>query len=703
MKNAPAATYANAPVLLLFSVLIVFTGCFLPTEPSAPDDDPYAPENTISTDYFGEIRQPEDAGHSMSASPGWYADARFYHIWVNAFADSDGDGIGDIPGITERLDYLNSLGVNALWLSPIFETRGQNDPQGNMHGYDTTDHYEINPYFGDKTDVAALLDGAHQRGMRVIFDYVPNHISNEHPWFLEAYSGNPDYRDWFTWSNEDLDAYYDGPWSNPGYEHQVWHDPLGRGSYYYGIFWDGMPDLNFTNPDVRRKMADALIYWLNFGFDGIRIDAVKYLYEEDTDGNPRTAPIMSDADATIEYFAELREEILGEYEGLGLSKFMVLENWTGTAYLGDYARYQGRDAAHMSFDFEIGDEIINMVLPFAGNAEDLRNYLDRRQGYGVPAGFEYANFLSNHDNVRSRPVTETGNIEEYAALAAGYNILLPGVPFVYYGNEVGMTGTAGADINLRQDFPWSEVVNQTGDDASILEWYRAMLTVRTRYASVGRGVFAALEDDTLNPDVFAGLWRAAGELPVLFVGNHSELEQSLSYDLTPLLGAGYSSLSTVVGAPSASISASVLSTGNLPPHSFRVYVLGSDAEAHIIADRPVPAPAPAPEIFILGTFDGASWEYLLPAWQMTLDSDAEYQYSYSLSLNAGDVNSFKFYGESSGWLGGMELEEKPGGDAGNILSVNWADFSNIVIDAPVTGMYTLYFDWDDRLYWVDGP
>ncbi|AHC13980.1 alpha-amylase family glycosyl hydrolase [Salinispira pacifica] len=555
----------KTPLVLVLLTLFLLAAC--KPQPQGPGDE-----------YFGNFTPVNPGAESLGAPADWYSDARFYHIWVNAFSDSDGDGIGDIPGIVNRLDYLEDLGINAIWLSPIFETKGQDYPQGNMHGYDTTDHYEINPYFGDTEDVRNLLDQAHSRGIRVIFDFVPNHVSTQHPWFQYSVENSGGYGDWFVWEYEDLDNYYDGPWGQ-----EVWHR-ASNGRYYYGVFWDGMPDLNYENPEVRESMASVVTHWLNFGFDGIRVDAVKYVYEQDTDDNPRTAPIMEDTAATREYFAELREKILDHYGYRGFGKFMVVENWTNTDKLDTYAEFNGRAAAQMSFDFDLGGTIFYSLS--GGSPAALSSYLSTRDSYDMPSDFRYGNFLSNHDNVRSRPMTETGDNTETAKMAAAYNILLPGVPFVYYGNEVGMTGAAGDDIDLRQDLNWADVTSQTGDSSSLLEWYRALLTARKNYDELGGGQFTDVSSEASNGNIFAGLWQdAASDTAVLFVGNHNSSGVTPeSMNLSGYLSGVGSGVTTIIGSDNgAGFSSGSFTSGTIAGRTVKVYVLGSGSEPVLLA------------------------------------------------------------------------------------------------------------------------
>jgi alpha-glucosidase len=236
-----------------------------------PQADQIPAATSPSPGTFGNLEEIHPAVQSSlgAESADWYRDAVFYHIWVNAFNDSDGDGVGDIRGIIQKLDYLDDLGITAIWLSPFFESASESI---NLHMYDTTDHYRVDPRFGTNADVDELLVQAHQRGIRVIFDFVPNHVSDKHPWFQESAAGDSEKADWFVW--RDGSQAGSGPW---GQDVMHGHE---NGRFYYGVFWSGMPDINYRNQDAKDAMTNVAIYWLNRGFDGMRVDAVRYLYED---------------------------------------------------------------------------------------------------------------------------------------------------------------------------------------------------------------------------------------------------------------------------------------------------------------------------------------------------------------------------------------------------------------------------------------
>lgn len=406
----------------------------------------------------------------------WYKDAVFYHIWISAFNDSSGDGIGDIAGIIERLDYLQELGITALWLSPFFESSSS---AINLHMYDTTDHYRVDPRFGTEEDVDRLLLAAHQRGMRVIFDWVPNHVSAQHPWFMASARGDPDYADWFVW--RDQPGSQNGPWGQT-----VWHRNR-NGRYYYGVFWSGMPDLNYRSQAAKIAITNVAIHWLNRGFDGIRVDAVKYLYE---DPETQRGGYM-DQPENYAYFQALRSQVLDEFAnhedrfGQPTHKFMVAENWTSNlSNIERYMVHEDRPGFHMSFDFALAEILARRD---AGRLHNQWTWQTERLHPNAWMG----TFLSNHDDVAIRPFSQHVLPLYQPVLAA--LLLGPGTPFVYYGNEIGMedarqfAGASHADRRHRQAMDWEAAKKQLQEPDSLLNMHRRLIQLRMEHPSLRRG------------------------------------------------------------------------------------------------------------------------------------------------------------------------------------------------------------------------
>ncbi|KGE72815.1 alpha-amylase family glycosyl hydrolase [Spirochaeta lutea] len=477
MNNLKRGTADIWAVLLVLGVMAFLGGCVTPGL-DKPAGDEFQFHTSPSPETFEDLEQIQPVAETSLGSDtrDWYRDAVFYHIWVNAFNDSDGDGVGDIPGITEKLDYLADLGVTALWLSPFFESASE---AINLHMYDTTDHYRVDPRFGTLADVDHLLAQAHDRGIRVIFDFVPNHVSNKHPWFQDSAKGRDGKDGWFVW--HDTSQAGSGPWGQ-----QVLHE-YAAGSYYYGVFWSGMPDINYRNQAAKDAMTNVAIFWLNRGFDGMRVDAVKYLYEDP--GMIRGG--YEDQAETFRYYQALRSQILDAYsshtdgQGRPLHKMMVAENWTSDrSSLESYMVKDQKTAFHMTLDFPsayaLNDRNIAMINShFSWAVESLNP--EARMG----------TFLSNHDNVVIRPGSRH-SVQMVRAVTAA-QLLGVGTPFIYYGNEVGQAdadqyaGQSHEDRRHRQPLEWSLVADQEADPASLLNLVRELTALRSERESLRRG------------------------------------------------------------------------------------------------------------------------------------------------------------------------------------------------------------------------
>jgi alpha-amylase len=428
-----------------------------------------------------------DPAQSLPAAEGWHKDAVVYHVWIAAFRDSDGDGIGDLRGIIQSLDILRELGVNALWLSPFFQNASS---LRNLHGYDVIDQYSVDPRFGTNDDADKLIREAHARGFRLIFDFVPNHLSTRHPWFIESRGPTSPKRDWFLWRDEPPP----GPWTGFN-DRSDWH-PLD-GAFYYGIFWSGMPDLNHRNPEVRLALAQAARHWLDRGFDGIRMDAVRYLYE-DLDGEGAKAD-QEDQPETIEWFAAWRREVMNPYASEGFAKFMVAENWTGDRKkLLAYLRHQDRPVFQMTLNFPLLRAFTRLD---ARAARELWIW-----DATLPSGSWLGNFTSNHDLAADRPGTLFAGQPDKLRAQAAWLLLGPGTPFLYYGNEIGQPqGPQRGDTRHRQPLDWTELNRQRADPGSLWHWHRRLIQLRHDHVSLRRGKARFLETDA-GPDLLV-FWR----------------------------------------------------------------------------------------------------------------------------------------------------------------------------------------------------
>ncbi|MFN1833997.1 alpha-amylase family glycosyl hydrolase [Balneola sp. MJW-20] len=362
----------------------------------------------------------------ISSDSKWWNEVVFYEIFVRSFYDSDGDGIGDFNGLTEKLDYLNDgnpdtdsdLGIGGIWLMPI-----HNSPS--YHGYDVTDYRSINPDYGTMEDFKNFLSEAHSRGIKVIIDYVMNHSSSQHPWFQQSAAGNPAFRDFYRWS--DTDPGYSGPWGQ-----QVWHPR--NGEYYYGLFWGGMPDLNYEHSAVKDSMFAISDFWIKeIGVDGFRQDAVLYI---DEDGS-----ILKNTPETFQFWNEFNT-ILKNGDP---NAFAVGEAWEPTEIA---LQYMSDDRLDYVFEFDLAQAILNGV-----NQSDADRIISQMQKvYDSYPFLQYGTFLTNHDqnrvmNVLSRDINK-------AKTAASLFLTLPGIPYLYYGEEVGMLGQK-PDEDIRLPMQWS--------------------------------------------------------------------------------------------------------------------------------------------------------------------------------------------------------------------------------------------------------
>ncbi|MBD3348177.1 MAG: T9SS type A sorting domain-containing protein [Candidatus Eisenbacteria bacterium] len=448
----------------------------------------------------------EPGGGYDPSQLGWWNDCVFYEIFVRSFYDSDGDGIGDFPGLTQKLDYLNDgdpgtdddLGVTGIWLMPI-----QDSPS--YHGYDGVDYRSINPDYGTMADFQTFLAAAHDRGIKVIIDYVMNHCSNQHPWFVESAQGSPGYRDYFRWSESDPG--YTGPWGQ-----NVWH--WHPSDWYYGLFTSGMPDLNYENSAVRDSMFQIADYWLDtVGVDGFRLDAVLYIHE---DGDQ-----LQNTPATFAFWEDYNAHV----KSVKPDAFSVGEAWTGTSTI---LQYSTEDRLDTCFEFNLAYATLGSVND--ANAEWVKSKAN--EVYNLYPYLQYATFLTNHDQDRS--FTVFGEDEDKARVAAGMYLTLPGVPFLYYGEEIGMTGS-GDHLNIRTPMQWTDgahagfttgtpwrsvngnyvdhnVAEEEQDPGSLLEWYKRLIHLRNESPALRRGLHHRLE---------------TSETPVLAFARSSEQETVL--------------------------------------------------------------------------------------------------------------------------------------------------------------------------------
>jgi len=516
------------------------------------------------------------AGARGSRDPDWFKRAVFYEVLVRGFSDSNSDGTGDLRGLADKLDYLAWLGIDCLWLPPFYPSPLRDG------GYDISDYEGVLAEFGTIDDFTALLKAAHERGIKVIIDFVMNHTSDQHLWFQASRKDpNGPYGNYYVWSDDDT-RYPDARIIFVDTEPSNWtFDPV-RKQYFWHRFFSHQPDLNFDSPDVQQAMIDALRFWLDLGIDGFRLDAVPYLYERDST-NCENLP------ETHEFLKRLRKEIDRDYP----DRVMLCEanQWPDDVvqYFGDPAT--GGDECHMAFHFPVMPRIFMAVR--RENRYPISEIME--QTPSIPANCQWGIFLRNHDELtlemvsdeerdymwaeyakdprmkanigirrRLAPLLENdiNQIELFTALL----LSLPGSPVLYYGDEIGMGDNIwlGDRDGVRTPMQWTpdrnagfstcdpgrlylpvnmdsiygfqvtNVESQTRNSSSLLHWMRRMIRVRKANPAFGLGTFHDIGGS--NPSVLAFV-RTFGDDIVLCVNNLSRFPQAVELDLRPWEGA----------------------------------------------------------------------------------------------------------------------------------------------------------------------
>ena len=517
--------------------------------------------------------RPPTSSLTVGSDPQWYKDAVIYELHVRAFFDSDGDGSGDFPGLTQKLDYLADLGVTALWLLPFYPSPGKDD------GYDIADYTSVKAEYGTLRDVKVLIKEAHRRGLRVITELVCNHTSDQHPWFQRARHApkGSAARDFYVWS-DNPELYKDARIIFKDFERSNWTwDPIAE-QYYWHRFYHHQPDLNFDNPRVRQEVKKAFEFWLDLGVDGLRLDAIPYLYERDGT-NCENLP------ETHAFLRELRAHIDANY-----SDRMLLAE--ANQWPEDAVAYFGNDdECHMCFNFPVMPRMFMAV-----RMEDrfpLYDILD--QTPQLPENSQWAVFLRNHDELTLEMVTDEerdymyrvyahdpqmrinlgirrrlapllNNNRRRIELLNGLLFALPGTPVLYYGDEIGMGDNVylGDRNGVRTPMQWSgdrnagfsaanrqrlflpvitdpeyhyEAVNveaQQNNPQSLLWWMKRLIALRKNYRAFGRGSLTFLHPE--NRRIVAFVREYEGER-ILVVANMSRFVQHADLDLSAYTGA----------------------------------------------------------------------------------------------------------------------------------------------------------------------
>ena len=420
---------------------------------------------------------------ASTAKPDVQASGVYYEVFVRAFDDSNGDGIGDLKGVTDKLDYIKSLGVSGIWLMPI-------NPSPTYHGYDIIDYEGINPQYGTLKDFKQLLAEAHKRGIKVVMDMVINHTSDQHPWFKAALDPKDQHHDWYLWAKPGTDLQAISAVGGP-----AWHR-ASNGAYYEGTFTGAMPDLNYDNPAVRKEIVEVGRFWLKLGVDGFRLDAAQHIYDD-----LRTD--MSDPIAlqkNLRWWAEYRHALEATNPHVWLVGEVARQN------PDDLTPYMG--PLNTVFDFPLATQLIESVNQERnlgiGRGLEYTYAAYRRHADGA---FDDAPFLSNHD--QTRVMSQLDDNMAHMRLAAALLLTLPGHPFIYYGEEIGMQGTK-PDEDIREPMRWYRngkgpgtaswkgwsttddaaisVQAQDADPASLLNLYRKLIDWRRQVSALRGGV-----------------------------------------------------------------------------------------------------------------------------------------------------------------------------------------------------------------------
>jgi maltose alpha-D-glucosyltransferase/alpha-amylase len=503
---------------------------------------------------------------NLQRDPHWFKTAVFYELYVRSFYDANADGYGDFRGLIDKLDYLEWLGIDCIWLLPYYQSPLRDG------GYDIADFYSILPEYGNLNDFMEFLDAAHERGLRVVADLVMNHTSDQHPWFQAARQPGSPTRDWYVWSDSDK-GYADARIIFVDTEKSNWTWDEEAGAYYWHRFFAHQPDLNYANPEVQEQMLAVLRFWLDLGLDGFRLDAVPYLFE-------REGTICENLPETHDFLKRVRREVDAAYENIVL--LAEANQWPA-----DVVQYFGDgEECHMCFHFPL------MPRMFMSARRQVRYPMVEilEQTPAIADNCQWGIFLRNHDELTLEMVTDDERdymYKEYARdprmklnlgirrrlapllensrdqteLFHAMLLSLPGTPIIYYGDEIGMgdniflgdrdgvrtpmhwTGDRNAGFS-RADFAQLylpilldpvygyqsvNVEAQLRNPNSFLHWFRRMLSIRKEHAVFGHGSFEILHPN--NPAIFAFI-RRHNEDVVLCVNNLSARAQAAELDLS---------------------------------------------------------------------------------------------------------------------------------------------------------------------------
>lgn len=652
------------------------------------------------------ITQEPPVPAASDSGPGWWTkNTVFYQIWVSAF--QNGSHLGQAPegnsgnfqGITAALKsgYFTKLGVGALWLSPIFAASSLTPYSANKHGYDTLAYDKVAWIYGNAQELRELVLAAHERGIRVIFDFVPNHTSKECPWFVDSESSlTAVHRNWYVWHTQPSPE-----WPGPTFNGSSgWHTPSSLavpGYSYYGLFGSGMPDLNYENPEVSQTMQHVVQKMLTWGFDGLRVDAARYLFEGREPGS------YADQPATHQWFVQLRK-LLETYPP-SASKMMMAEIWgyaPGSTQLSTdqtYVEYQGSPEFNAVLDFIWPTTVVQALQEGGqqGVSALERHMVQDTQALAAKGGV-FATFLSNHDLAASRPVTSFAGKGPKLYLATALTVLGPWIPILYYGNEIAMPGNVkGPDSNMRQPFDWASEKKLAVTTDSLWQWQAVLDHLRSTYGAWVNP--SAVDVKTSNSNILAfEIFSNETQKRVLLTANLATTPQDfqlkVSGTATGLLGAGQEE-----------IQKGFLTVHQLPSDGIRVWALDDPQAVSVLTHDPTPAsynpelalPAPS-QLYWRGTANG--WG-ASPANLMTKQGKT---YSLTVSLTEGVLVQFKFadagwgaynFGWSNcSWDAAQSLPQgSTTGTQGNGV------YANITFTPGQTGQYTFHFEYGENAMW----
>ncbi|MCV2352061.1 alpha-amylase family glycosyl hydrolase [Paucibacter sp. Y2R2-4] len=539
-KLSKHSSQAFAPLLLALSCS--FSGAAAATPQDKLSNSPTTPAKLDLS--------PIQAQQGMrSALPAGWQNGAFMEIFVRGYQDSDGDGVGDLRGLIQRLDYLKDLGIKGIWLMPITASADRD------HGYATTDFRSLEPQYGSLGDFDELIQQAHRRGIGIIIDYILNHAASQHPLFQSALQGESSpYRDWFVWQDpapSGWDIWGKNPWY-PGAE--------SSSSHYFATFGPHMPDFNLRKPEVVDYHRSSLRFWLNRGLDGFRLDAVPHMIENDAvnwNDQPESRRLTKDFQDLIKSYPQ---------------RYTVCE---ATA---EPKAYAAPEVCGSAFAFGLEQQILKA-------AKGEPNAIQQVADYFVKAPLSMATMLANHDIFAGERIWDqlAGDESRYKLAAATY-LLLPGTPFIYYGEEIGMAGVKGlpGDEPLRAPMSWTHERSgftskaqafrpvspnatthnaqaQLRDPGSILNFYKAMLTLRNRLPAIATGAYVhpQVQGQTLS---FQRRLNAKAHNVVLI--NYGDAEQMMTIPALPK----HAQLKAAYPKP--------------PPPSKRKTAISADADGH---------------------------------------------------------------------------------------------------------------------------